>query len=52
MSRQDIAPESSWLEGNYLKTTKLYLKNKIKLGDFNNTMVKMDKDGGNKTQGC
>ena len=25
-------------------------KNKIILGDFNNTMDKMDRDGGNKTQ--
>ena len=45
------------LRGCFFKRLKCYIKNKFErnekkiiLGDFNNTMDKMDKYGGNKTQ--
>ena len=57
MSLQGIASGNSWLGNVSLKDYKIYLENKnegnenkIKLGDFNCTMDKMDQYGGNKTQ--
>ena len=51
-----IKPESSWLKGVSLKDYKIAwkinvreIKTKIILGDFNITMDKMDRDGGNET---
>ena len=53
---QGIAPESSWLKDVSLKDCKIIWKTneineyKILLGDFNITVDKMDRNGGNKTQ--
>ena len=57
MSLQGIEPGNSWLGGLFLEGLQNYMENKNKgnenkilLGDFNCTMYKMEKDGGNKRQ--
>ena len=57
MPLQGIAPENSWLWGQFCEGLQNYLQNKnegnenkIMLGDLNCAMDKIDRDGENKTQ--
>ena len=54
---QGIAPGNSWLGGRFFEGLQNYMENvtegnenKLIPGDFNCTMDKMERDGGNKTQ--
>ena len=57
MPLQGITPGNSWRRGNFFEELQNYIEsksegieNEIILGEFNCTMDKVDRDGGNKAQ--